>query len=119
MGDVTDCFTADAVIYDTNHAPVTGRETIGRFWAKIAAKWSGATWEVHTYLGDDEHAATEWSMHGQYGGRPFTVRGSEHYDFVDGRIAQIRQYWTFDPASPGSELIGFPYDEDPRFADGG
>lgn len=119
VDDVTDCFTEDAVIYDTNHAPVVGREAIGRFWEKIAATWSGATWELHTYLGGDERAATEWSMHGQAGGCPFTVRGSEHYDFVDGRIAQIRQYWTFDPESPGSELVGFPYDSDPRFADGG
>lgn len=112
---VVECFADDAVIYDTNHAPVVGREAIGRFWQMVGTKWKGATWEAHTFVGDDDHAAVEWSMRGSVGGRPFVVRGSDHYDFADGLIAQVRQYWTFDEDSPGSELVGFPYDADPRF----
>ncbi len=117
--DVVACFTENAVIYDTNHPPVVGREAIGRFWSRVAAKWQGASWEVHTFIGDDDRAATEWSMHGRVGETPFTVRGSEHYDFEHGRIAQIRQYWSFDPVAPGSELVGFGYDDDPRFTPSG
>ena len=39
----------------------------------------------------------------------FTFRGSEHYRFVDTRIDEIRQYWTFDPAKLDTGLIGYDY----------
>ena len=116
VAEVMACFTRDAVIYDTNHPPVVGREAIGMFWGRVRAKWSGATWEAHTLLEYTDRAAVEWSMRGESDGRPFVARGSDHYDFADGRISQIRQYWTFDPEAPGSELLGFPYGDDPRFA---
>jgi len=45
--------------------------------------------------------------------------GREVYEFVGDRISQIRQYWTFDPARPGSALVGYAYDADPRFAPAG
>ena len=114
--DVAAHFTDDAVIYDTNHTPVVGATTIGGFWTKIRSKWVGAEWLVDTYVGDDSAGAIEWTMRGTDGERPFAVRGSEHYEFVDGRIDQIRQYWTFDPSAPGSELIGYDYGADTRFS---
>ena len=114
--DVSDHFTNDAVIYDTNHTPVVGAAAIGGFWTKIRSKWVGAEWLVDTYVGDDSTGAIEWTMRGTDGERPFAVRGSEHYEFSDGRIDQIRQYWTFDPAAPGSELIGYDYGADTRFS---
>ncbi len=55
-------------------------------------------------------------MVGDDRGQPFCVRGSEHYAFVDTKIAQIRQYWHFDPEELQSELQGYPYAEDPRFS---
>ncbi|MCP5030075.1 MAG: nuclear transport factor 2 family protein [Actinomycetia bacterium] len=109
-------FTDGAVIYDTNHAPVVGSATIGDFWARIRAKWVRAVWTVDTYVGDNRIGAIEWTMTGTHDDRPFAVRGSEHYEFVDGRIDQIRQYWTFDPGAPGSELVGYDYGADHRFA---
>ncbi len=115
IAEVSACFTRDAVIYDTNHSPVVGRDAICRFWEHIRAKWSGARWEVHTVTADGARAAAEWSMYGTAHGEPFVVRGSEHYDFEAGLISQIRQYWTFDSVAPGSELVGFPYDSDERF----
>ena len=108
-------FTEDARIYDLNHAPVIGRETIGRFWEKIVRKWAGATWHLDTVVDDGQRSAIEWTMRGRHNGREFTVRGSEHYEFEDGLIREIRQYWTFVPDDPGSELVGFPYSEDARF----
>ena len=39
-------FCADATVYDTNHAPVRGAETIGRFWTKIRTKWTDTRWHV-------------------------------------------------------------------------
>ena len=108
-------FTENARIYDLNHAPVIGRETIGKFWEKIVRKWAGATWHLDTSVEDGERAAIEWTMRGVHNGREFTVRGSEHYEFEDGLIREIRQYWTFTPDAPGSELVDFPYTDDPRF----
>ena len=102
-------FTPDAVIYDTNHEPVRTSEGIGRFWAMIRQKWQGAEWIVDSVVEQGDTAAIEWSMHGDHSGARFVVRGSEHYQFEDDLIAMIRQYWTFDPDNPGSELVDYPY----------
>ena len=42
-------------------------------------------------------------------GRPFAFRGSEHYGFEGDLIAEIRQYWTFDPAILDTGLVDYPY----------
>lgn len=112
---ITAAFCKDAVVYDTNHRPVSGAVEIGRFYAKICQDRRGASWHVDTFLGDDEHAATEWTMLDPREGDPVAVRGSEHYEFRDGRISQIRQYWRFDPNRPEAGLRGYPYGEDARF----
>ncbi|MBT5775158.1 MAG: nuclear transport factor 2 family protein [Dehalococcoidia bacterium] len=104
-------FTEGATIYDTNHAPVVGRERIGAFWAQVRERWSGARWIVDNAIEDGDTAAIEWSMHGVADGQPFTFRGSEHYRFRDGLIDEIRQYWTYDPEQPGSALVDFDYSE--------
>ena len=106
---IAENFTPDAVVYDTNHAPVVGRDVIGGFFEKIVGKWSGAQWTVDTLVDDGTAAAIEWSMTGNDNGKPFVFRGSEHYSFEHGLISEIRQYWTFDPSNPGSELRGFDY----------
>jgi ketosteroid isomerase-like protein len=118
-------FADDAVVYDTNHAPVRGAATIGRFWSRIAAKWQGAAWRCERLVTDGDTAAIEWKMSGTIaadsdGDVPFAVRGSEHYDFgppgdSGGRlIAEIRQYWTFDAEHPSSELVDYPYGQPDR-----
>ena len=129
-------FTDDAVVYDTNHAPVRGAATIGRFWSRIAAKWQGASWHCERLVTDGDTAAIEWKMSGTMSARggagssaarsgadsyvPFAVRGSEHYDFGppgdsgEPLIAEIRQYWTFDLDHPSSELVDYPYGEPGR-----
>lgn len=121
-------FTDDAVVYDTNHAPVRGAATIGRFWSRIASKWQGASWHCERLVTDGDTAAIEWKMSGttsaSRGGAgsavPFAVRGSEHYDFGprdeggERLIAEIRQYWTFDAEHPSSELVDYPYGEPDR-----
>lgn len=120
-------FTDDAVVYDTNHAPVRGAATIGRFWARIASKWQGASWHCERLVTDGGTAAIEWMMRGTMAAHrsaepavPFAVRGSEHYDFGppsdsgERLIAEIRQYWTFDLEHPSSELVDYPYGETGR-----
>ena len=103
-------FTDDAVIYDTNHAPVVGAAGIGAFWEKIRGQWNGAAWGVDSIVSDGETAAIEWHMKGDGDQGPFVFRGSEHYAFVDDLISEIRQYWTFDRSSSDTGLQGYPYE---------
>ena len=110
---VTSHFTPEAVIYDTNHAPLRGADAIGQFWSKICERWQGATWYVNSCISGADCAAIEWTMTGRKDGRTFTMRGSEHYRFVGGKIDEIRQYWTFDEARLDTGLVDFPYATDP------
>lgn len=104
-------FTDDAVIYDTNHAPVVGADEIGAFWERIRGQWQGAEWGVDSIVSDSKTAAIEWHMRGNAERVPFVFRGSEHYAFVDDLISEIRQYWTFDRAASDTGLQGYPYGE--------
>lgn len=125
--DIASHFTADAVIYDTNVAPFRGAAAIGEMWTKVRAKWGGARWAVDSCIESEVKqgepigvAAIEWSMHGTdpKDGRAFVFRGSEHYRIEhrnladakpNGRIAEIRQYWTFDRTKLDSALVEYPY----------
>lgn len=116
--DIAAHFTPDAVIYDSNLDPCRGNAAIGAMWVKVRQRWGGAHWQVDTCITDpasaDPVAAIEWTMHGvdhRSGDRPFAFRGSEHYRFHHGLIAEIRQYWTFDPQRLDTGLVGFDYPE--------
>ncbi len=106
-------FTADATIYDTNVPPVRGRDAIGRFWVRVREKWGGAAWHVDAVLANGDRAAIEWTMtgHDAASNSAFAVRGAEWYRFDGGLIAEIRQYWTFNARAPGSQLLGYTYDD--------
>ena len=107
--DIADHFTADAIVYNTNHKPVQGAATIGAFWNEIRDRWQQAHWYVDTCISEGDVAAIEWTMTGISGEGEFTVRGSEHYRFEAGLIAEIRQYWTFNRTALNTALVEFPY----------
>lgn len=104
-------FTDDAVVYDTNVRPMIGSEAIGAAWVKVRERWQGAVWTVDSVMTDGNVAAIEWSMTGTNPAddQPFVFHGSEHYTFRYSLIAEIRQYWTFDPGTLDTGLIGFDY----------
>ncbi len=112
--DVAGHFTADAIIYDTNIRPMVGADDIGASWVKVRERWGGARWLVDSIVSspDDDAAAIEWSMTGTdpASGRSFVFRGSEHYRFdpAENLIAEIRQYWTFDPDRLDTGLVDHP-----------
>jgi ketosteroid isomerase-like protein len=108
-GEIAAHFTDDAVIYDTNVRPMIGSEAIGRSWVTVRERWQGAVWTVDSVVSEGEAAAIEWSMSGTNpaDGRRFVFRGSEHYAFRHTLIAEIRQYWTFDPHTLDTGLIGY------------
>jgi ketosteroid isomerase-like protein len=111
--EIASHFTDDAVIYDTNIRPMVSAAGIGADWVKVRDRWMGARWTVDSILSEGDAAAIEWSMRGTepVTGRDFVFRGSEHYRFDarTHRIAEIRQYWTFDPEHLDTGLIDFPY----------
>jgi len=110
--DIGAHFTDDAVIWDTNLAPCRGADAIGAMWVKVRQRWGGAVWTVDTAVTDGVTAAIEWTMTGTEPReqRPFVFHGSEHYTFRDSLIAEIRQYWTFDPDRLDTGLVDWPYD---------
>ncbi len=102
-------FSADAVIYDTNHSPVVGATEIGAFWERVRSQWNGAAWGVDRVVSDGDTAAIEWHMTGESDNGSFVFRGSEHYEFAGDLISEIRQYWTFDRERSDTGLQGYPY----------
>lgn len=105
---VADHFVPDAAVFDTNHPPVRGAAEIGRFYAAVARRYGGARWHVDTFVdAGGGRCASEWTMTAP--SVAAVVRGSEHYEVADGRITQIRQYWTYDRETMDTELLGFPY----------
>lgn len=114
--DIAAHFTDDAVIWDTNLAPCRGRDAIGAMWVKVRQRWGGAVWTIDTAVTDGITAAIEWTMTGTEPReqRPFVFRGSEHYAFRDSLIAEIRQYWTFDPDRLDTGLVDWPYETPAR-----
>jgi len=114
--EIASHFTQDAIVWDTNIRPMRGSEDIGATWVKVRERWDGAEWFVDSLVeaADGETAAIEWRMTGTEPReqRPFVFRGSEHYRFEDALIAEIRQYWTFDPQRMDTGLGDYDYDYD-------
>jgi SnoaL-like domain len=111
-------FTSDAIVWDTNLEPCRGNEAIGAMWVTVRERWGGARWSVDRVVAQDEMAAIEWTMVGRsarHGGRSFAFRGSEHYAFQGAfrgvLIAEIRQYWTFDPERLDTGLVGYDHSQ--------
>lgn len=111
--DIAGHFTPDAIVWDTNIRPMRGSDAIGASWVTVRDRWGGARWLVDTMVAapDEETAAIEWLMTGTnpQNGEGFVFRGSEHYRFADTLIAEIRQYWTFDPSRLDTGLRGYDY----------
>lgn len=107
--EIASHFTPEAIVFDTNHAPVRGAQSIGEFWTKSRAHWKRARWYVDTCVTEADAAAIEWTMTGRTDRGTFTFRGSEHYRFEGTKIAEIRQYWTFDRDRLDTALVEFPY----------
>jgi hypothetical protein len=68
-----------------------------------------ATWLVDHILENETGAVIEWTMWWQPDGVASQVatRGSEWFEFAEGRIIEIRAYYNQLPTT--TELEGFPY----------
>ena len=103
-------FTSDAVVYDANSRPARGVAVIGPMWVKVRERWGGAVWSLLSTVVEEDRAAVEWAMEGTdpETARMFTFRGSDHYEFRDGLISEIRQWWTFDRDRLDTGLVDHP-----------
>jgi ketosteroid isomerase-like protein len=108
-GQIAACFTDDAVIYDTNLAPVCGAAACVDFWVRVRRRWDGARWQLDSGVEQGDDAACEWTMTGAAQGRAVVFRGSDHYRFDGELIAEVRQYWTFDDSRLSTGLLGYAY----------
>lgn len=106
-------FTADAVVYDLNHPPVTGAKQIGLFWADVRTRWSGARWTIVRLVETPSAVAVEWRMDGRRHGETFTAHGSDHFDLREGRISEVRQYWVLDRERRSTSLRDHPQQRSP------
>lgn len=106
-------FTPDVTHYFTAHEPIRGADTLADFWRRFNSGDRQAVWTVDHGLASGEEAVIEWTMVTTYlDGRPRELlRGTEWCRFREGRIAEIRAYYSWTPDQRESKLIGFPYAE--------
>ena len=108
--DIASHFEKDAVIYDTNHPPIRGAGSIGKFWLNVRERYGEATWHVDSIIESEDSAAIEWTMRGNLGNKQLVYRGSEHYRVKNGLIIEIRQYWNWKRNELTSGLVDYLYD---------
>jgi hypothetical protein len=106
-------FTPDVTHYFTDHAPVSGADTLANYWAGFNTQERSAVWTVDRFMAADDEAVIEWTM--LYTSlnelRKGILRGAEWYQFREGKIAEIRAYFLWTPERMVNELVGFPYSE--------
>jgi ketosteroid isomerase-like protein len=106
-------FTPDVTHYFTAQEPIRGAEALAGFWRRFNSGDRRAVWTVDHGLVSGDEAVIEWTMLTTFqDGRPRELlRGTEWVRFRDGRIAEIRAYYSWTPDQRESKLVGFPYAE--------
>jgi len=106
-------FTPDVTHYFTDHAPVTGADTLANYWAGFNTQGRNAVWTVDRFMTSEDEAVIEWTMISTIliEHRKNILRGAEWYQFYKGKIAEIRAYFLWTPEKEVNELVGFPYPE--------
>jgi ketosteroid isomerase-like protein len=98
-------------------APVRGADHLAHYWRKVS-EMLDATWVVDHILDNETSAVIEWTMWWRPADTANRVatRGSEWFEFADGKIIEIRAYHHQLPST--TELDGFPYAERGYSTDG-
>lgn len=108
--EVASHFTEDATHYYTRLEPHRGAATIGQM-TEWAVKNIEAQWYVENAIEEGEQAAIEWTMtwrHTESGERRLD-RGTEWFQFRDGKIAEVRAYHHSSPKNRQGNLLGFDH----------
>ncbi len=107
---VAEHFTDDAVHYYTRRDPQQGAGTIGEH-TKWAVENIEGRWKIEDAVDDGERVVIEWTMtwRSPRSGEPRIDRGSEWFEFRDGRIAEVRAYFHSDDKNRSGDLMGFDH----------
>jgi ketosteroid isomerase-like protein len=107
---VAEHFAEDAVHYYTRLGPHRGARTIGEH-TKLAVEGLGGRWFIEDAVDDGERVVIEWTMtwRDPRSGRPRLDRGTEWFEFRDGKIAEVRAYHHSTDTNRSGDLIGFDH----------
>ena len=88
---------------------IKGAEHLAKYWRKFKATLQ-PVWRIDEIIGQGDRAVSEWSCLWTPSGtgRQVMCRGTEWYVLRDGLIAEVRAYFSADPAAD-TELPDFPY----------
>jgi len=107
---VADHFTEDAVHYYTRLAPHEGAREIGEH-TRWAVEHLDGQWKIEDAVDDGERVVIEWTMtwKSPRSGEPRLDRGTEWFEFRDGKIAEVRAYFHSAEKNRSGDLIGFDH----------
>lgn len=103
-------FTDDATHYYTRLGPHEGARTIAEH-CKLGVEAIDGKWFIEDAITDGERVAIEWTMtwRDPESGKPRLDRGTEWFEFRDGRIAEVRAYHHGGKKNPSGDLVGFDH----------
>ena len=101
-------FTDDAVHYYTRLGPHRGARSIGEH-TKLGVELLEGRWFSEDAIEDGERVVIEWTMtwRDPESGERRLDRGTEWFEFRDGRIAEVRAYHHSNEKNRSGALIGF------------
>jgi ketosteroid isomerase-like protein len=103
-------FTDDAIHYYTRLGPHKGAQTIGAH-TKLAVEELGGRWIIEDAIDDGQRVVIEWTMtwRDPRSGEPRLDRGTEWFEFRDGKIAEVRAYHHSNEKNRSGDLVGFDH----------
>ena len=107
---VAEHFTDDAVHYYTRLGPHESARTIGDH-TKLAVEKLGGRWFIEDAIDDGDRVVIEWTMtwRDPRSGESRLDRGTEWFEFRDGKIAEVRAYHHSDTKNRSGDLVGFDH----------
>jgi ketosteroid isomerase-like protein len=108
--EVASHFTEDATHYYTRLEPHQGAATIGQM-TEWAVDNIDAQWYVENAIEEGDQAVIEWTMTWRHAEseEPRLDRGTEWFQFRDGKIAEVRAYHHGNRKNPQGNLLGFDH----------
>jgi len=107
---VADHFTDDATHYYTRLGPHRGAAQNGEH-TNVAVERLEARWRIEDAIEDGERVVIEWTMLWRHpdSGELRLDRGTEWFEFREGRISEVRAYHHGGPKNPSGDLLGFDH----------
>jgi ketosteroid isomerase-like protein len=107
---VAEHFTEDAVHYYTRLGPHKGARTIGEV-TRLTVEQIEGRWTIEDAVDDGDRVVIEWTMtwRDPHSGELRIDRGTEWFEFRDGKIAEVRAYHHSNEKNRSGDLLGFDH----------